>query len=261
MWATVSEVMGMGPMLPQSSSQPADRARLYAVDNTPATMPRGGWLTAVRDYVRSAPLTYCWLTLLLFTTVFQHSLPPRRLHAVLVHHSTNLHHLATDPVYVLFSSLLWIDGRYWMPYLVLFSVFLAPAERWLGKWRWATVGLIAHLGATYLSEGFLYLAIQHGLAPERMVNARDIGVSYFLVGIVGVLSYHIARPWRWGYLAAIILVFGVVFVLNPRFTPFGHFCSLLIGLACYPLTRGRDRPTWNPVHIGVVRRRLGTLPK
>jgi hypothetical protein len=137
-----------------------------------------GWLAAAWRFVRSAPLTYLWLIVLLITTIIQHQLGRRELHYVLVHGSTNLHELATDPLKVLFESLLWIDGRYWTPYLVLFTLFLAPAEQWLGEIRWLTVGLTAHIGATYISEGLLYLAIQHHLAPERLVHARDIGVSY-----------------------------------------------------------------------------------
>ena len=160
-----------------------------------------GWLTAAWRFVSSAPLTYAWLIVLLITTIIQHSLSRRELHTLLIHQSTNIHELATDPLEVLFTSLFWIDGRYWTPYLVLFTLFLAPAEQWLGEIRWLTVGLTAHVGATYLSEGMLYLAIQHHLAPERLVHARDIGVSYFMVGVIAVLAYRIALPWRWGYLA------------------------------------------------------------
>ena len=111
-----------------------------------------GWLTAAWRFVRSAPLTYLWLTVLLITTIIQHQLGHRELHDVLIHGSTNLHELATDPLKVLFESLLWIDGRYWTPYLVLFTVFLAPAERWLGEIRWLAVGLTAHIGATYFNS-------------------------------------------------------------------------------------------------------------
>jgi hypothetical protein len=188
-------------------------------------------------WVRSAPLTYAWLLMLLITTLLQHALPVRRLHQLLQKQSTNLHHLATDPIRVLLESLLWIDGQYWWPYLVVFTVFLAPAERWLGHLRWLVVGLICHIGATYLSEAYLYWTIQEAQASPRLIDARDIGVSYFVVGIVGVLAYRIAPPWRWGYLAAAILVFGVVLAVRADFTQLGHLCALLLGLACYPLTR------------------------
>ena len=82
------------------------------------------WLTAVWRYVRSAPLTYTWLVVLLVTTIIQRQMHGRELHVLLVQNSTNIHHLGTDPLYVLVTSLFWIDGRFWTPYLVLFSLFL-----------------------------------------------------------------------------------------------------------------------------------------
>lgn len=197
-------------------------------------------------YVASAPLTYSWLLVLLATTLVQHALSVRRLHALLQKESTNLHHLASDPIRVLLESLLWIDGRYWWPYLVVFTLFLAPAERWLGRWRWLIVGLACHVVATYVSEGFLYWTIQEAMASPRLIDARDIGVSYFATGIVGMLTYHVIRPWRWGYLAVIVLVFGVALAMRSNFTSLGHLCALGVGLACYPFARGRAAPGWDP---------------
>ena len=202
----------------------------------------------VRSYVRGAPLTYTWLAVLLATTLVQHQLTPRTLRTLLQSTSTNLHHLASEPLRVLFQSLLWIDGSYWWPYLLLFTVFVAPAERWLGHLRWAVVGLICHVGATYLSEGYVYWTIHESVASTRLIDARDVGVSYFLVGIVGVLFYRVPRRWRWGYLAAAVLIVGGAVLLRLNFTSLGHLCALLIGLTCYPLTRGRSKfaPAYTP---------------
>jgi hypothetical protein len=201
-----------------------------------------GWLVAAWRFVRSAPLTYLWLIVLLVTTIIQHSLTRRELHTLLIHQSTNIHELATDPLEVLFTSLFWIDGRYWTPYLVLFTLFLAPAEQWLGEIRWLTVGLTAHVGATYLSESMLYLAIQHHLAPEYLVHARDIGVSYFMIGVIAVLAYRIVTPWRWGYLAILVTAFTVPLFIHLTFTAIGHFSAIFIGLLFYPMARGRAGP-------------------
>lgn len=195
------------------------------------------WLTAAGRYVRSAPLTYAWLAVLLVTTIVQHQTHGRELHDLLVQSSTNIHHLETDPFYVLTTSLFWIDGQYWAPYLVLFSLILAPAERWLGQIRWLSVGLIAHILATYISEGLLYLAIHDQVAPARLVHVRDVGVSYFLVGVGAVLAYRIARPWRWVYLGTAFIYFGAALVGNINFTAIGHLSALLIGLCCYPFAR------------------------
>ena len=199
---------------------------------------RHAW-DVTRSYVRSAPLTYAWLVVLLATTVVQHSLTQAVLRTLLQSTSTNLHHLASDPIRVLVNSLLWIDGRSWWPYVLLFTLFLAPAERWLGHLRWLVVGLICHVGATYLSEGYLYWSIQESQASPRLIDARDVGVSYFVVGIVGVLFYRVPRRWRWAYLLAVAATAVVALVIRPNFTSLGHLCALLLGLACYPLTRRR----------------------
>lgn len=208
---------------------------------------------ATWHYVISAPLTYGWLLALAVTTIVQNLLTGHQLHSILLHRYTNLHALATDPLGVLFSSLLWIDGKSLEPYLLMFTLFLAPAERWLGQLRWITVGLSSHILATYISEGLLYLSIEMREATERSVRAHDIGVSYFMVGVMGVLTYRIARPWRWGYLAVLLLIFGFPVILMNRielsFTAIGHFAALLVGLAFYPMSRDRKRALWDPTKL------------
>ena len=220
-----------------------------------------GMALAVWHFGSGAPLTYGWLVVLTITTIVQNQLPGRQLHSVLLHRSTNIHALGSDPLDVLFSSLLWIDGRNLEPYLLLFTLFLAPAEHWLGHLRWLTVGLTSHILATYISEGILYFAIEEHDASQRLIHARDIGVSYFLVGVMAVLAYHIARPWRWGYIGVLFVIFGFpLFTMDPHelnFTAIGHFASLLIGLCFYRMAQERKRPLWSPGRVkGAVQRLL-----
>ncbi len=224
-----------------------------------------GMALAIWHFVSRAPLTYGWLVVLTITTIVQNELPGRQLHSVLLHRSTNIHALGSDPLDVLFSSLLWIDGRNLEPYLLLFTLFLAPAEHWLGHLRWLTVGLTSHILATYISEGILYFAIEEHDASQRLIHARDIGVSYFLVGVMAVLAYHIARPWRWGYIGVLFVIFGFPLFTMDRhelnFTAIGHFASLLIGLCFYRMAQERKRPLWSPGRVkGVVQRLFSREP-
>lgn len=99
------------------------------------------WALAVWHFVSNAPLTYAWLVVLVITTIIQNNLTGSQLHFVLLHRSTNIAELGRDPLEVLFSSLLWIDGRNLEPYLLLFTLFLAPAEHWLGHLRWLHRGI------------------------------------------------------------------------------------------------------------------------
>jgi hypothetical protein len=215
---------------------------------------------AIWHFVSGAPLTYGWLLVLLITTIIQNQLSGRQLHSVLLHRSTNIHELGTDPLSVLFSSLLWIDGKSLEPYLLLFTLFLAPVEHWLGHLNWLTVGLTSHILSTYISEGILYFAIEEHDASERLVRSRDIGVSYFLVGIMAVLAYRIERPWRWLYLGVLLVVFGFPLITMTKhglnFTAIGHFTSVLIGLCFYPMARAKKDQPWSPARFRAGIRRF-----
>lgn len=214
---------------------------------------------AVWHFVSNAPLTYSWLSVLVVTTIIQNQATGRQLTALLMHRSTNIQELATHPLKVLFSSLLWIDGKSLEPYLLLFTLFLAPAEHWLGQLRWLTVGLTSHILSTYVSETALYFAIEFREASGRMIRAGDIGVSYFLVGVMTMLTYHIVRPWRWGYLGVLFIIFGFPLITMDKteldFTAIGHFTAILVGLAFYPMAKERKDLPWSPERIKARLRR------
>lgn len=109
--------------------------------------------TAVRHWIATAPGTYIWLAVLFVTTVVLHRMSPGFEEEFLRDRSTNLHELSQNPVRVLITSALWIDGGRWLPYAVLFTVFHATAEHWLGTLRWLAVAVTAHVVATLVSEG------------------------------------------------------------------------------------------------------------
>ncbi|WP_079037119.1 MULTISPECIES: rhomboid-like protein [Streptomyces] len=201
---------------------------------------------AVTSYVRSAPGTYVWLAALFVTTVAMHHMSPEFEEEFLRRRSTNIHELSRNPVRVLVSSAFWIDGSGWLPYAVLYTVFHATAERWLGTWRWLAVAALAHVLATLISEGVLALAIRHGAAPRSSVDTLDVGVSYALAGVVAVLAHRLPPPWRYAYPVAVLAVYGTPLITGRTFTDLGHFTAVLIGLACRPLTRDAVPPRRAP---------------
>ncbi len=192
-------------------------------------------------YVRAAPGTHVWLGILFVTTVVLHSMPSGFEENFLRHRSTNLHELSRSPVRVLVASAMWIESGHWLPYAFLYTVFHAPAERWLGTARWLAVCALAHVGASLASEALLLAAIRTGRAPLTAVDTLDIGVSYALAGVMAVLGYRLAVPWRYGYLAAVLAVFALPLAAGPTFTDVGHLLAALLGLACYPLVGGRGK--------------------
>ncbi|WP_433889975.1 rhomboid-like protein [Streptomyces sp. CA-111067] len=216
----------MDPASAQRSRRPA-RARATALTR------------AVWGYVRSAPGTYLWLAALFVTTIVIHRMGPNHADHFLRARSTNIHNLSTHPVRALFRSALWIDGGGWPLYALLYTVFHATVERWLGTLRWLFVVVFGHVLATYLSEGVLLWAIRHGHAPQSAVNTLDVGVSYGLAAVEAVLAYAIAAPWRLLYAGCLTLFYALALADERNFTAVGHLSAVLLGFACYPLTRGR----------------------
>ena len=200
---------------------------------------------AVWAYVRRAPATFVWLAILTVTTYLISRVNPHFRDHFLRQRSTNLHELGRNPVRVLVSSAMWIDGGGLWMYYILYNLFHVPVERMLGTGRWLLVVIAAHVGATYLSEGAVYWEVRHGYLPHSAMFTLDVGVSYALAGAQGVLAYLIARPWSYFYAAALLLYYGYHLVVGNTFTDLGHFSALLIGFACYPLTRVCEY-RWDP---------------
>ncbi|WP_197084472.1 rhomboid-like protein [Saccharothrix sp. ST-888] len=91
--------------------------------------------------------------------------------------------------------------------------------------------------------------------PERPVFRRwwcgrdrsDVGVSYALAGVEGVLTYRFAGRWRWAYAGGLLLFYLLPLIRSHTFTDLGHFCAVLIGLGFYGFADGR--PTWDPADL------------
>lgn len=191
--------------------------------------------------MRDAPLSYAWLAVLFGTTRIQRSAGRRRAKQIQRAHSTNLRRLGDEPSRVLTTSLFWLDDRRWWPYVPVFVGVVAPAERRLGWWRWLLVGLGAHIAGTYLGQSYLRMLIRRGRAPKRLVNARDVGVSYFLLGVTGALTGYIRPPWRHRSQLTAFVALTANAAARPTFTEVGHLTAFVIGLATVPLAPLRDR--------------------
>ena len=200
--------------------------------------------------VASAPLTFGWLLILFVTTRIQRSAGRRGSKRIQRRHSTNLRGLGSEPSRVLAASLFWLDGRMWWPYVPMFAGVVAPAERRLRWWRWLLVGSAAHAIGTYAGQGFLRWALMNGEAPRRLVNARDVGVSYFVLGVAGTLTGYVEPHWRSRSQVAAVAALAGNAALRPTFTEVGHLTAFLVGLAAVPLAPDRDRSPYPGVAPG-----------
>lgn len=223
-----------GPAAPRRRPVPAAlrRSALRRSD-----LRRSDLRRSAAAWVRSTPGTHLWLLILAVTSVIAAALPPH-LRSYLLHHvSTNLVELRHHPIRVLIASALWIQGPTGLLlYAVLFEVVHATAERWMGTLRWLTTAAIAHIGATLVSQKAVLFGIRDDRLPHSLAHTVDVGVSYGLAGVAGVLTYRLPRRWRPLYLAALLGYFGYRLVHDDTFTDLGHLTAVLIGLCCYALT-------------------------
>jgi len=194
--------------------------------------------------MKSAPLTFAWLLVLLITTRVQRSAGRKGSRRIQRSHSTNLRRLRTEPSRVLTTSLFWLDGRQWWPYVPVFVGIVAPAERRLHWWRWLLVGGAAHVIGTYAGQSYLRATIRMGRAPKRLVAARDVGVSYFVLGAAGALTGYVRRPWRPRVQAVTAAALAGNVAFRPTYTEVGHLTAFLVGLAAIPLAPERDDRTY-----------------
>ena len=197
-------------------------------------------LDGVVRAVASAPLSVGWLLVLFVTTRIQRSAGRQGSKRIQRRHSTNLRRLRSEPSRVLVASLFWLDGRMWWPYVPIFAGVVAPAERRLRWWRWLLVGSAAHAIGTFAGQGFLRWSLKKGGAPRRLANARDVGVSYFVLGVAGALSGYVRPHWRSRSQVAAVAALAGNAALRPTFTEVGHLTAFVVGLAAVPLAPDRD---------------------
>ncbi|MDH6133420.1 hypothetical protein P3T37_002815 [Kitasatospora sp. MAA4] len=201
----------------------------------------------VGAWVATAPGSYIWLLILTVTALQFAQLPARTANVVLRVDSTNLSELFHHPVAVFILSALWTQTPSLLSYIALFHVFHIPLERWVGTARWLITVVSAHVGATLISQGTVWLAIRWGAAPAHMAHTLDVGVSYSLAGAAGLLGYRLTRPWRWVYFAVALAYLAAKVGIGQTFTDVGHLAALVIGMLFYRFTRGR--PLWDPPQL------------
>ncbi|WP_405839942.1 rhomboid-like protein [Streptomyces platensis] len=210
----------------------------------PAEPPRGGRrpspanpLTWAKDWVRSSPGTHIWLLVIGITSLVI-AAASEGLGQFLVHRtSSNIHELNEHPLPSLLISGFWIERpESFLLYAVMFELLHANVERWTGTARWLLTVGGAHIAATLASQELVLLAIEGHRLPRSMTHVVDIGVSYGLAAAAGLLTYRLRPPWRYGYLAGVLVFFGIPLLTGATFTDFGHAIALAMGFAAWPLT-------------------------
>ena len=145
--------------------------------------------------------------------------------------STNLHNLAHGRLVTLLgSAFVTAEGQ---TYLLLPGLvcLLALAELLWRSRRLIQVFLLGHIGATVIVAVGLAVAIKLGWAPISISHAKDVGLSYGAVAVLGTLTAAIPGTWRPAWTVGWISVASVVIAFSGDFTAAGHAIALVLGIA------------------------------
>jgi hypothetical protein len=145
--------------------------------------------------------------------------------------STNLDNLRHTPLLVLAASAFVVAPAWGLWILVPLVVAFGAAQRRLGRVATVLGAAVGHVGATLLVAALLAVGIDDGRLDPGVARAPDVGVSYGLAAVAGLLAARVparGRPW---YVLGLLAVCAGPLLLSPTFTDVGHVVAALLGLA------------------------------
>jgi membrane associated rhomboid family serine protease len=204
------------------------------------------------NYLASAPGTHILLLILAVTTLVLRGVDAPTTTRILRHQSTNLLQMSRDAPRVLVLSAFLLDNGRLLVEAAMFTLVLAPVERWVGTYRWLATFAAGHVGATLATTIGIWLQVREG-AERGLVYPVDVGVSYGLMAAAGVLTYRFRRRlWTLVWSAFTALYVGLPVITAGTFTDWGHLVAFGIGLAIGPLVRPDSRGRRDRRHMLVV---------
>src|SRR5438552_17865605 len=102
----------------------------------------------VAGYLASAPGTHVLLLVVTVTTLILRGVDAPTATRILRHQSTNLFQMSRDAPRVLLLSAFLLDNGRLLTEAVMFTLILAPVERWVGTYRWLATFAAGHVCAT-----------------------------------------------------------------------------------------------------------------
>lgn len=201
------------------------------------TDPMAGWMRSALPSPRRTPLTAGYLVVLALSTRLLHLLDPAARDALLSRASTDVTHLASDPLGVMIASALFLPDLNWLLHAVELTAVLAPLERRFGAGQTLLVFACGHVPATLATELPVAYAVGHHLLPITAASRLDVGVSYGFYAVLGAGVLLAPARLRTALIAAAAAAVLIPLAIDPELTTVGHVVALGCGMACRPLLR------------------------
>jgi hypothetical protein len=192
----------------------------------------------LREQWRDRDVAVVYAVIVVVISIVAAIRPPGQLRSIVAYSSTDLTNLRQRPLIVLFASAFVISPAWGLWIVAPMVVAYGALQRWLGRTSVIVVGVLGHVGATLFVATMELTELAKGRVGFRVAGRADVGVSYALAAIAGLLVVRVGARWRRRYvILSLIIVVGQFFIL-PNFTGLGHVTAWLIGLAvAVPVSR------------------------
>lgn len=181
--------------------------------------------------MRAHDVAVAYAVLVVVTTLLIFRLPDTRSAAVVLDASTNLANLRAQPVRVLLASAFVVSSPWGLWVLPVVVATYGAAQRWVGRAATVLLALLGHVFATLLVGVLLAAGIARRQLDHRLAHQPDVGVSYGLATVLGLLVFRLPPPLRRRVVAGATAVLVLSLVLDETFTGLGHLVAWGTGLA------------------------------
>ncbi len=190
--------------------------------------------------LRRADVGWAYAAVVVVVAIAVRVLPGTRTQDLVLESSTNLENLRHTPLLVLGASAFVVSPVWGLWILAPLVVVLAAAQRWLGRAATVIVAVLGHVGATLFVAVLLAAGINDGVVDADLARAPDVGVSYGLAAVAGILVGRVPRRWRPWYALGVLAVAAGSLLLDQDFTGVGHVTAVLLGFALAVLVARRE---------------------
>jgi hypothetical protein len=195
----------------------------------------------LRRSLRRADVGWTYAAVVLVVAIVVRVLPGTRPQDLVLESSTNLVNLRHTPLLVLGASAFVVSSLWGLWILAPLVVVFAVAQRWLGRAATVIVAVLGHVGATLFVAVLLAAGINDGLVDADLARAPDVGVSYGLAAVAGVLVGRVPRHRRPWYALGVLAVAAGSLLADRDFTGVGHVTAVLLGFALSVLATRREQ--------------------
>jgi rhomboid family protein len=199
---------------------------------------------AAWTWIRERDLAVAYALIVLVVALVIHTQPRAEVRERLVlESSTNLANLRDDPIFVLIVSAFVVSSISGLWILAPLVVAFGAVQRWLGRIPTVVVAVIGHVGGTLFVAVLLATGLAHGRLGRSILHVPDVGVSYALAAVVGLLAAVVPRRWLVPYVVGLLLYFSGPLAMRPTYTDAGHTTALALGFGLAVLAhRAATRP-------------------